>query len=31
MYAYCLFCATQRCKTIAKLLEIRGVDRAFSP
>ena len=31
MYAYCLFCLTQRCRTIAKLMEIRGVDRAFSP
>lgn len=31
MYAYCLFCMTQRCKVIARLMEIRGVDRAFSP
>ncbi len=31
MYAYCLFCQTQRCEVIAKLMEIRGVDRAFSP
>ena len=31
MYAYCLFCLTQRCKVIAKLMEIRGVNRAFSP
>lgn len=31
MYTYCLFCQTQRCKTIAQLLEIKGVDRAFSP
>ena len=31
MYAYCLFCVTQRCRTIAKLMEIRGADRAFSP
>lgn len=31
MYAYCLFCMTQRCKVIAQLLEIRGVNRAFSP
>ena len=31
VYAYCLFCLTQRCKVIAKLMEIRGVDRAFSP
>ena len=31
MFAYCLFCRTQRCSRIARLLEIRGVDRAFSP
>lgn len=31
MYAYCLFCVTQRCKVIAKLMEIRGAARAFSP
>lgn len=32
MYAYCLFCETQRCRTVAYLLEHRGVaDRAFSP
>ena len=31
MYAYCLFCLTQRCKVIAKLMEIRGAYRAFSP
>ena len=31
MYAYCLFCRTQRCSRIAQLMEIRGVDRAFSP
>ncbi len=31
MYAYCLFCMTQRCKVIARLMEVRGVDRAFSP
>ena len=31
MYAYCLFCLTQRCGTIAKLMEIRGASRAFSP
>ena len=31
MYAYCLFCLTQRCKVIARLMEVRGVDRAFSP
>ncbi|MBR0408114.1 MAG: hypothetical protein IJI53_08760 [Clostridia bacterium] len=32
MYAYCLFCETQRCKTVASLLEKRdSVVRAFSP
>ena len=31
MYAYCLFCLTQRCGVIARLMEIRGVRRAFSP
>lgn len=31
MYAYCLFCRTQRCARIARLMEIRGVERAFSP
>lgn len=31
MYVYCLFCVTQRCKMIARLMEIRGVHRAFSP
>ena len=31
MYAYCLFCRTQRCTRIARLMEIRGVNRAFSP
>ena len=31
MHTYCLFCRTQRCKRIAQLMEIRGVDRAFSP
>ena len=31
MYVYCLFCRTQRCARIAQLLEIRGVERAFSP
>ena len=31
MYAYCLFCVTQRCAVIAKLLEVRGAYRAFSP
>ena len=31
MYAYCLFCRTQRCKRIAQLMEIKGVNKAFSP
>ena len=31
MYAYCLFCLTQRCRVIAQLMEIRGAYRAFSP
>ena len=31
MFAYCLFCRTQRCARIAQLLEIRGMARAFSP
>ncbi len=31
MYVYCLFCRTQRCAKIARLMEIRGVERAFSP
>ena len=31
MYVYCMFCETQRCKVIAKLMEIRGALRSFSP
>ena len=31
MYVYCLFCRTQRCTRIAQLMEIKGVNRAFSP
>ena len=31
MYAYCLFCQTQRCARVAQLLEARGIHRAFSP
>ena len=31
MYVYCLFCRTQRCTRITQLMEIKGVDRAFSP
>ena len=31
MYVYCMFCETQRCKVIAKIMEIRGALRSFSP
>ncbi len=31
MFAYCLFCRTQRCERIARILEIKGLSRAFSP
>lgn len=31
MYAYCLFCQTQKCKTVALCLEQKGMLRAFSP
>ena len=31
MYVYCMFCETQRCKAIARLMEVRGALRAFSP
>lgn len=31
MYAYCLFCQTQKCGMVAAALEKRGVLRAFSP
>ena len=31
VYAYCLFCDTQRCRSVARLLELRGMQRAFSP
>ena len=31
VYAYCLFCQTQKCGLIASVLEMRGVDRAFAP
>ncbi len=31
MFAYCLFCQTQKTETIALQLERRGVDRAISP
>ena len=31
MYAYCLFCQTQKCQVIASILEGNVVDRAFSP
>ncbi len=31
MYVYCLFCQTQKCRSIAAELERRGIPRAFSP
>ena len=31
VYAYCLFCQTNRCDAIARQLQLRGVDKAFSP
>ena len=31
LYAYCLFCRTQRCEKIARVLEVKGMARAFSP
>ena len=31
MYAYCLFCETQKCKYIAFSLEQRGILKSFSP
>lgn len=31
MYVYCLFCQTQKCRTVAIALEQRGIPRAFSP
>ncbi|MBQ9197854.1 MAG: hypothetical protein IJ157_11540 [Clostridia bacterium] len=31
MYAYCLFCQTQKCGAVAQRLEKRGMLRAFSP
>ena len=31
LYAYCLFCRTQRCEKIARMLEVKGMVRAFSP
>ena len=31
MHVYCLYCQTQRCKTIANLLQIQGIQRAFAP
>ena len=31
MYAYCLYCQTQQCETIASVLQGREADRAFSP
>ena len=29
--AYCLYCRTQRCEKIARMLEVKGMVRAFSP
>ena len=31
MYVYCLFCQTQKCRSVAYALEQRGIPRAFSP
>lgn len=31
MFAYCFFCETQKCKSIARSLEQRGMTRSFSP
>lgn len=31
MYAYCLFCETQKCKYVAFSLEQHGILKAFSP
>ncbi len=31
LYAYCLYCRTQRCEKIARMLEVKGMVRAFSP
>jgi len=31
MNTYCLFCQTQRCKVIAQLLQVMGIEEAFSP
>ena len=31
MFAYCLFCETQKCKFVAVSLEQRGIQKAFSP
>lgn len=31
MYAYCLFCQTTRCASVARTLEKLGATRAFSP
>ncbi len=30
-YVYCLFCETNKCKKVASLLEMKGIDRAFAP
>ena len=31
LFAYCLYCRTQRCERIAQVLEKKGMARAFSP
>ena len=31
VFAYCLYCRTQRCERIAQVLEKKGMARAFSP
>ncbi|MBR3107145.1 MAG: hypothetical protein IKH30_08185 [Clostridia bacterium] len=31
MFAYCLFCETQKCKFVAFSLEQRGIQKSFSP
>ena len=31
MYAYCLFCKTQRARAVARLLSVYGVKAAFTP
>ena len=31
MHVYCLFCQTQRARTVAEVLQCRGYGRAFTP